>query len=327
METHKRQRQVESWFEASVLVNTIQRFLNSHFSQFVQERNSTTAVALSRHYVSRIARIPPPPPSPPPMLPVSVDEDLLSTLHPSPPPDSALFDFTGDSNEYDRASLCRTFNVGAEAAARELEESLLGSRPRTKRKDPPKRHANGAASDASSDLEMPSAAVRKDKPANKKRRIDYDQSAIADEFERTVNEASMSPTKAMKSKGKGKVSQLREQSVESTATSSLTPRSRRKAAARKKYDGLYPDGHGQSGLGSAAGSVAGDVTPSASRPASPALTVTSTVVYELDEVVPPLKRAKKVDDSSMAKRLKSLEEAQRKVWTNIARRDIAKVYS
>ena len=276
--------------------------------------------------MSRIARIPPPPPSPLPILPISVDEDLLSTLHPSPPPDSALFDYAGDSNEYDRASLCRTFNHGAEAAARELEESLLGSRPRTKRKDPPKRPANGAVSDASSDLDVPAAAFRKDRPANKKRRVDHDPSAIADEFERTLNEGSMSPAKA-KSKGKGKVSQLREQSVESTATSSLTPRGRKKAAARKKQDGLYPDGVGRSGLGSAAGSVAGDATPSASRPASPALTVTSAVVYELDEVVPPLKRAKKIDDSAMAKRLKSLEEAQRKVWTNIARRDVAKVYS
>lgn len=275
--------------------------------------------------MSRLARIPPPP-SPPPILPVSVDDDLLSTLHPSPPPDSALFDYAGDSNEYDRPSLCRTFNVGAEAAARELEESLLGSRPRSKRKDPLKRPANGAVSDASSDLEVPTSAVRKDKPANKKRKVDHDPSAIADEFERTVNEASMSPAKPVKSKGKGKVSQLREHSVESTATSSLTPRSRKKTAARKRQDGLYPDGVGQSGLGSAAGSVAGDATPSASRPASPALTVTSTVVYELDEVVPPLRRAKKIDDSAMVKRLKSLEEAQRKVWTNIARRDIAKVY-
>lgn len=258
------------------------------------------------------------------MLPVSVDDDLLSTLHPSPPPDSALFDYAGDSNEYDRASLCRTYSVGAVAAARELEESLLGSRPRTKRKDPSKRPANGAVSDASSDLDMSTATGRKDKPANKKRRVDHDASAIADEFERAVNE--LSPAKAMKSKGKGKVSQLREQSVESTATSSLTPRGRKKPAARKKHDGLYPDGIGQSGLGSATCSVAGDVTPSASRPASPALTVTSTVVYELDEVVPPLKRAKKVDDNAMAKRLKSLEEAQRKVWTNIARREITKVY-
>lgn len=258
------------------------------------------------------------------MLAVSVDEDLLSTLHPSPPPDSALFEY-GDSNEYNRASLGRTYNVGAEAAARELEESLLGSRSRTKR-NPPKRSANGAVSDASSDLDIPTSTARKDKPVNKKRRIDHDASAIADEFERTVNEGSTSPAKTTKSKGKGKVSQLREQSVESAITSSLAPKGRKKAAARKKHDALYPDGVGHSGLGSTPGSVAGDATPSASRPPSPTLTATSAVVYELDEVVPPLRRAKKVDDNAMAKRLKSLEEAQRKVWTNIARRDIAKVH-
>jgi DNA helicase INO80 len=53
--------------------------------------------------------------------------------------------------------------------------------------------------------------------------------------------------------------------------------------------------------------------------------VTSNIVYELDEAVPPLRRAKKVDDVAMLKRVKALEEAQRKVWTNIARRDVAKV--
>ena len=38
-----------------------------------------------------------------------------------------------------------------------------------------------------------------------------------------------------------------------------------------------------------------------------------------------MKRAKKVDDSTMLKRIKALEESQRKVWTNIAKRDVAKV--
>lgn len=254
------------------------------------------------------------------MLPASVDEDLLSTLHPSPP-DSALFDYTGDPHDYDRA-----YNFGAEAAARELEETFLGPRQRSGRKDPSKRPANGGLSDASSDPDLSIVRGRKDRPVNKKRRLEYDALAIAEEFERTVNDLSVSPSKATKSKGKGKVSHLREQSVESTATSSFTPKGRKKSAARKKHDGLHGDGIGQSGLGSAAGSLAGDATPSASRPASPALTVSSTVVYELDEVVPPLRRAKKVDDNAMAKRLKSLEEAQRKVWTNIAKRDITKVY-
>ncbi|KAF9240898.1 P-loop containing nucleoside triphosphate hydrolase protein [Melanogaster broomeanus] len=279
LETHKRQRQVESWFEASVL-----------------ERNSTTAVALSRHYVSRIAQIPPPP-SPPPMPLLSVDEDLLSTLHPSPPPDAAIFDHAGDSTEYNREPRGRSFNAGAEDAARELEESLLGSWPKNKRKDPLKRPANGAVSDASSDLEIPTPAARREKPANKKRKVDKDASAIADEFERAVDEASASPVKGSKAKGKGMGAQLREQSVESTATSSLTPKGRKKAAAKKKLDGLHLDVSGRH--------------------------ATSAVVYELDEVVPPLKRAKKIDDNAMAKRVKSLEEAQKKVWTNIARRDIA----
>jgi DNA helicase INO80 len=256
------------------------------------------------------------------MPPASVDEDLLSTLHPSPLLHAALVDYTGDSHEYDRDPRGRSFNAGAEDAARELEESLLGSRSKNKRKDPLKRPANDAVSDASSDLEIPIPAARKDKPANKKRKVDKDASAIADEFERAVNESSASPVKPSKAKGKGKVPQLREPSVESTATLPLTPKGRKKAAAKKKFDGLHPDA---TGLGSATGSVAGDATPSASRPASPALTTTSTVVYELDEVVPPLKRAKKVDDSAKAKRLKALEEAQRKVWTNIARRDVAKV--
>jgi chromatin-remodeling ATPase INO80 len=67
-----------------------------------------------------------------------------------------------------------------------------------------------------------------------------------------------------------------------------------------------------------------DVTPSVSRPASPTPTVTS-VVYDLDESVPPMKKAKKMDDNTIVKRVKALEDAQKKVWTNIARREAAKV--
>ena len=50
-----------------------------------------------------------------------------------------------------------------------------------------------------------------------------------------------------------------------------------------------------------------------------------TMVYELDEQMPPLKQAKKVDDSILIKCIKTLEETQKKVWTNLARRDIVKV--
>ncbi|KAL4069563.1 SNF2 family N-terminal domain-containing protein [Scleroderma citrinum] len=304
METHKRQRQVESWFEASVL-----------------ERNSTTAVALSRHYVTRIARIPLPPPTPPMIPSVSVEEELLSTLHPSPL-GTNIVDFSGDFNNYtSRMKL----SLGAEDAARELEDSLLGTRLKGKRKDPLKRPAESTLSDTSSDLEVPTPISRMDKPANKKRRMDKDATAIADELERAVDDTSLSlmSTALIKAKGKVKHSQLREPSVDSTGNLSLTPKGRKKTAAKKRLDALAVD---SVCYGSAAGSVNGDATPSASRPVSPALTATSTVVFELDEIVPPLKRAKKMDENAMVKRLKTLEEAQRKVWTNIARRDIAKVY-
>jgi DNA helicase INO80 len=67
----------------------------------------------------------------------------------------------------------------------------------------------------------------------------------------------------------------------------------------------------------------------ASRAASPAPSVSSQVypMYELGEPIPQLKRARKVDEMTMAKRLRNLEEAQKKVWTNIARKDIVKVRS
>lgn len=295
METHKRQLQVESWFEASVL-----------------ERNSTTAAALSRHYVSRLARIPLPPPSPPV---VPMEDDLLSTLHPTPP-HAGFAGFDGVRKGYDASG--RSVDVGAEETPQELEDSLR----RVKRRDPLKRPAEGPLSDASSDFEVPTLASRKDKPATKKRKVDKDAASIAEELECAVDDAPLSLSKGASSraKGKGKLSQPRERSVDSMP---LTPKGRKKAAARKKFDALGVD---SAGHGSVAGSVNGDITPSASRPASPALTVGSTVVYELDEIVPPLRRAKKIDENAMAKRIKTLEEAQRKVWTNIARRDITKVY-
>ena len=130
----------------------------------------------------------------------------------------------------------------------------------------------------------------------------------------------------VKGKGKGKQTQ-REDSVDSI---SATPKQRKKLGPRKKFDTLPPQTQellGIAGTGSTSASVAGDVTPSASRPASPALTSISATVYELDEPIPALRKAKKVDDTVMMKRVRNLEEAQRKVWTNIARRDVPKVRS
>ncbi|KAG1854090.1 P-loop containing nucleoside triphosphate hydrolase protein [Suillus tomentosus] len=104
---------------------------------------------------------------------------------------------------------------------------------------------------------------------------------------------------------------------------SATPKGRKRGGGGKKL--LPPDTLEGLGIASAGASVAGDIKPSASRPVLPALTATS-VVYELDDIIPPLKRAKKIDENAVAKRLKTLEEAQKKVWTNITRREVAKVY-
>jgi DNA helicase INO80 len=154
---------------------------------------------------------------------------------------------------------------------------------------------------------------------------------MADELERSITgeQLGTSPKKSGPSaKGKGKAKQLplRDGSPDSASTVAKVPRKR--SAPRKKLDNLLaPETLELLGLGSGAPSVSGDATPAISRPPSPVLPSSGwSVVYELHEVVPPLKRAKKIDETAMLKRVKTLEEAQRKVWTNIARRDVAKVY-
>ncbi|KIY45457.1 hypothetical protein FISHEDRAFT_61175 [Fistulina hepatica ATCC 64428] len=81
-----------------------------------------------------------------------------------------------------------------------------------------------------------------------------------------------------------------------------------------------------SGAVSLAPSVAGDLTPS--RPPTPpgAGPTGITVIYELDDNPPPMPKRPAMDMSAKQKRLKALAEAQKKVWQNIARKDVAKVY-
>lgn len=234
---------------------------------------------------------------------------------------------------YDYPEADDYYTHGAEDAARELEESVLGAPEsalsKGKGKQAIKRPApSDIHSDASSDLEVP-VASRKDKSGHtsKKRRVEKDAADMADELERSVTgEPSISSSKPVlsaKAKGKAKLGPLREGSPDSISTA--TPnKPKKKPGPKKKLD--LPEGLGDHlGVGSGPASVSGDVTPSASRAPSPTLTSTSNIVYELEDTIPPLKRAKKVDDSAMLKRVKTLEEQQRKVWTNIARRDVQKV--
>ncbi|CCM00896.1 uncharacterized protein FIBRA_02942 [Fibroporia radiculosa] len=319
IESHKRQKQVDAWF-----------------SRWIIERDSITAYHMSHAYRQRIARIPPPPPPPPPQ-PI-VDDGYMSALRPASPslqPMDSYDALRSDVGHMDNHR--RHYGNNAEDAARELEESVLGGSTRHKGKgkgkgkDTGKRPAAYTISDSGSEMDIP---ISKTMPAHKKRKVmkdAADAADAADELESSLIDripgGQFIPSPAPKlasarSKGRGKQIQ-REESVDSV---SIIPKPRKRLGTRKKFDTLPPQTQEHLGIGSAAGSIAGDSTPVGSRPASPALTAVSATVYELDESIPPLKRAKKVDDASMLKRVRTLEDAQRKVWTNIARRDVAKVY-
>ena len=202
------------------------------------------------------------------------------------------------------------FNAGAEDAAFQLERTVLDyplPKQRSKIDDSRKRPIPGPGSDLESEMDNSKTA---DTPATKKRRLDNATSNGVDPS--TAQESKISS----KIKGKGK----REMSPDSV---SVTQKPGRKKPGPKKRVGLAVELDNEQGRPSPA-SFMGDDTPAVSRPTSPALAHTP-MVYELDEIIPPMKKAKKVDDAAMIKRIKSLEEAQRKVWTNIARRDVAKV--
>lgn len=68
-----------------------------------------------------------------------------------------------------------------------------------------------------------------------------------------------------------------------------------------------------------------DATPVPSAPPSPTLTSATGPFWPLDDPIPPLKKPKRIDQGQAAKRVVALEEAQRRVWLNIARKDIVRV--
>ena len=253
---------------------------------------------LSRLYSAKIDRIPVVSHSPPP-LPAVEDDDFEN-----------MTSVGIKSNGQDHTQQQR-FNAGAEDAAFQLERTVLEDYPlpqqRSKIDDSRKRSVPGPGSDLESEMDNSKTA---DVPATKKRRLD---DAISNDVDlSTAQESKIS----LKTKGKGK----QEMSPDSV---SITPKPGRKKPGPKKRVGLALELENEQGRPSPS-SFMGDITPAVSRPTSPAPTHTP-MVYELDEIIPPMKKAKRVDDSAMMKRIKSLEEAQRKVWTNIARRDVAKV--
>lgn len=301
LETQKRQNQVADWFEASIV-----------------DRNSMTAQRISHYYSSRIARMPLPPPASLAIQAPRLDDGLRD---PSP-----ILEYTSDyERSQDDGGVRPTgrFGSGAEDAAHELERSVLEDyydypdRRARQKSNKAKELSKRPASDTNSDFEVPKK-VDKTGPALKKRKLDKDAESNLDVHEESNMTDGLLSSTILKLKGKDRQIQ-REGSYDSL---SLTPKPLRKRASKKKF-GLVSEFELESG--SLALSASADVTPAISRPASPVV-APSTFVYELDEQIPSLKKAKKMDDSAIMKRVKALEEAQRKVWTNIARRDIAKVY-
>ncbi|KAI0757147.1 SNF2 family N-terminal domain-containing protein [Daedaleopsis nitida] len=294
IETHKRQKQVDAWF-----------------SRWIIERDSITAYRMSHHYRDRLARIPLPPP---PLLPLPpIPEGQMR----EPSPSSSIYDMEQPDFHHSDGL---TF-VGDDHG-RDFDPPPPSNRRKAKGKEAVKRPPPVPGSDTDSDREIPTPVPP---PPQKKRRVEKNNGDVVAEPRPIPNQSAV-PSPAHKqvtnTKGRGKGKQ-REQSVDSA---SATPKGRKKPGPRKKLDNLPPAIQELLGVGSNAPSVSGDATPVDSRPPSPTPTSVSATLYELDEQIPPLKKARKVDDTAMLKRVKNLEEAQRKVWMNIARRDVAKVY-
>lgn len=187
-------------------------------------------------------------------------------------------------------------------------------RNKGKGKEVAKRVASGVLSDASSDTENVS---KRGRPAAKKRKVDVgpiDEPPVmmADGVEVPMGVPEWIPTPPVYLAPTG----VRPPVPNGLSGPQKPPR--KKPGPKKKGLGSEIELE----FGSQAPSISSDITPALSRPPSP--TLTATFYFGLEEQIPPLKKAKKVDDGVMLKRLKTLEESQRKVWTNIARREVAK---
>jgi len=231
----------------------------------------------------------PSPPTPPPVHEIHINDSFHTPSHD---------DFGATNDAYD--------DISAQETAQEFEDAVTAA---TNRAEAKKRSADQVLSDASSELETVSTKVKQ--PAAKKRKTG--ETGAMDV---------VTSLRASAGKRKGKQG-TREGSADST---SGVKQPRRRGKKKLEAGTLQnPD------LLSVAPSLSagGDLTPGTSRPSSPALTAMSdrlnATVFELDEHVPQLKKAKKVDDATMLKRVRGLEETQKKVWTTIARRDIPKV--
>lgn len=262
-----------------------------------------TASELSHHYSRRIESIPLAPPTPP--LPATLEGEL-----------GRIMANGGRINGHDYDHHRSRLNS---SAVLDFEREMLQDVPlKKKRTDKKRQHIS--ESEIYSHGEQMGLPEDVSGPSAKRRKL---ENGLATPMNDADHELGHEPSISLKlslSKLKSKARQQRELSHDS-ASATGTPKSRKRAGPKKRT-ALALEVETEYGSGPA--SLLGDITPSASRPSSPAPLNTS-MVYGLDEQMPPMKKAKKVDDATLVKRIKTLEESQKKVWTNIARRDIVKV--
>jgi chromatin-remodeling ATPase INO80 len=268
---------------------------------------------LAQRYADTVDRIPlPAPPPPPQALPSDNRSYENGDAHSASP-------LSENGVDLHHASAAVRGRNGIETA--HDHEVTTSKKGKSRGKD--KRPASRPVSDVDSSDEDVSVTLN-GRP-HKKRKLGAGGGEAVDSVpDDQQSVASAGPTIQRVKKGK---QAQRDASVDSSLNT--TPKGRKKTGAgskRKFVDTLGPSAQDHLGMGgSNAPSVAGDATPSVSRGASPALTVGSGTVFDFDEIIPPLKKAKKVDDATMLKRIKNLEDMQQKVWKNIARREISKV--
>ncbi|KAJ3851493.1 SNF2 family DNA-dependent ATPase [Lentinula lateritia] len=293
LESTKRYQRVEDWFHASL-----------------KERTSLTAQRMSHYYLEKIARLPLQPPSPsPPIPPPHIDE----YPYPAHPRDYS-------PHGYDAPYMDEPYQEHEADDPPPTSPPQLQARAKPKGKIGEKRPAAQMIADGVDEIGVLSSTT---KHAIKKRKLESGTiDLVADEeqlLDSEVPKLQPIPPSVKLVRGKLVPFTPRDTSLDIVPPGKY---SRKKPGPKKKVP-IAPDLVQE--MPSVPPSVAGDVTPIASRAATP-VPVHSGVIFEMDEVIPSLKRAKKMDDSAIQKRVKALEDAQRKVWTTIARRDVVKVY-
>ncbi|KAJ3895043.1 SNF2 family DNA-dependent ATPase [Lentinula edodes] len=293
LESTKRYQRVEDWFHASL-----------------KERTSLTAQRMSHYYSGKIARLPPQPPSPsPPIPPPHIDE----YSYPAHPRDYS-------PHGYDAPYIDEPYQEHEADDPPPISPPQLQAHAKPKGKIGEKRPAAQMIADGVDEIGVLSSTT---KHAIKKRKLESGTvDLVADEeqlLDSEVPKLQPIPPSVKLVRGKLVPFTPRDTSLDIVPPGKY---SRKKPGPKKKVP-IAPELVQE--MPSVPPSVAGDVTPIASRAATPA-PVHSGVIFEMDEVIPSLKKAKKMDDSAIQKRVKALEDAQRKVWTTIARRDVVKVY-